>query len=286
MTTGVIFFAYNNSAVDYIKQAVYNAKLVKQHLGLSVTIVTDSVNYLKTTYPFYIQYVDNIIYQAPDKVQFHQKSFHAGEHHNVMADWKNTNRGSAYDLSPYDTTIILDTDYLINNSNFLKVLDQPNDLYIYQHSADISHSRIIKGFDAVSDETIDFYWATAVVFKKTDRIKKLFNLVNYIKEQYHYFRTLYRIPTKMFRNDYAFSIAIHMLNGHSKTEWPVALPGKMIYSSPEDDLLSIKDGTYKFVLGNKYRPDKVNAVTVTGTNIHIMNKLHLNDLIDKEFENE
>ena len=249
MTTGVIFFAYNNSAVDYIKQAVYNAKLVKQHLGLSVTIVTDSVNYLKTTYPFYNQYVDNIIYQAPDNVQFHQKSFHAGEHHNVMADWK-------------------------------------NDLYIYQHSADISHSRIIKGFDAVSDETIDFYWATAVVFKKTDRIKKLFNLVNYIKEQYHYFRTLYRIPTKMFRNDYAFSIAIHMLNGHSKTEWPVALPGKMIYSSPEDDLLSIKDGTYKFVLGNKYRPDKVNAVTVTGTNIHIMNKLHLNDLIDKEFENE
>lgn len=286
MTTGVIFFAYNNSAVDYIKQAIYNAKLVKQHLGLPVTIVTDSVNYLKKTYPFYKKYVDTVIFQPPETTQFQNKQFHAGEHYNITAEWKNTNRGTAYELSPYDTTIILDTDYLINNDSFLKVLQQPGDLYLYSQSTDISYSRDLKGFNTVSDETVDFYWATAVVFKKTDRIKKMFDLINYIKQNYHYFRTLYRIPVRLFRNDYAFSIAIHMLNGYTTTEWPNELPGKMVYSSPEDDLISIANGTYKFVLGHKYRPDKVNIVTVSDINLHVMNKLHLNDLIDLEFANE
>jgi hypothetical protein len=286
MTTGVLLFAYNNTAIDYVKQAIYNAKLVKQHLKLPVVIVTDSVSYLEKTYPWYKKYVDDVIFQMPRESNFQNREFFGGEHHSIRAEWKNVNRASAYDITPFDTTIVIDTDYLINNSNFLKVLDQPSDLFMFKDSCDIAYKRNIKGFDKISDEAIDFWWATVLVFKKTERTKKLFELVNYIKEHYHYFRTLYRIPLKLYRNDYAFSIALHMLNGYQETNWPCQLPGKMLYTSPQDDLLTIKDGKYTFVLGQKSRIDKVNIVSVEGMNIHIMNKLHLNDLIDMEFVNE
>ena len=286
MSTGVLLFAYNNTAVDYVKQAIYNAKLIKQHLNLPVVIVTDSVNYLEKTYPFYKKYVDNVIFRDTEEKKFQYREFYGGEHYSAKAEWKNVNRASAYDITPFETTIVLDTDYLINNDNLLKLINQPDDLFIYKNSHDISYSRKIKALSTVSDETIDFYWATVLVFKKTPRTKKLFDLVNYIKRNYHYFRTLYRIPLRLYRNDYAFSIAIHMLNGYQKTEWPKQPPGKMLYSSPEDDLISIKDGKYIFALGNRVRPDKVNIATIKNLNIHVMNKLHLNDLIDKEFENE
>lgn len=286
MTTGVLLFAYNNSAIDYIKQAIFNAKLIKQHLNLPVVIVTDSVNYLEKTYPWYKKYVDGVVYKDTEHNRFQERHFYGGEHFSVRAEWKNVNRATAYDITPFDTTIVLDTDYLINNDNFLKVLNEPDDFFIYKDSYDISYTRKIDGMTTVSDDTVDFYWATAIVFKKTARTKKLFDLINYIKQDYHYFRTLYSIPFKLYRNDYAFSIAIHILNGYQKTDWPKQLPGKMLYSSPEDDLISIKDGKYVFSLGHNKRPDKVNVVTVDGLNLHVMNKLHLNELIDKEFEYE
>ena len=286
MTAGVLFFAYNNDLVDYIKQAIYNAKLVKKHLNLPVAIVTDSVNYLEKTYPWYKKYVDYVIPKGTGQNTFSKKHYYAGEHFSTMAEWKNVNRFDAYNLSPFDTTIVLDTDYLISNDNFLKVLDQDDDLFIYKDSYDISLTRNIPGFQRISDDTLDFYWATVLIFKKTERTKRLFKLVELIREHYHYFRTLYRIPLKTFRNDFAFSIAIHILNGYTITDWPKILPGKMLYSSPEDDLLTIKDEKYTFVVGNKFRRDKVNVVTLTGSNIHVMNKLHLNELIDKEFEHE
>mgnify|MGYP005634393397 CR=1 FL=1 len=40
MTQGVVHFALNNLEVDYIKQAVFCAKKIKEHLKLPVALVT------------------------------------------------------------------------------------------------------------------------------------------------------------------------------------------------------------------------------------------------------
>ncbi len=47
MTKGCLIFAQNNSEVDYVKQALFAAKRVRQYLGIPVSIVTDSPDYLK-----------------------------------------------------------------------------------------------------------------------------------------------------------------------------------------------------------------------------------------------
>ena len=53
MTQGVLLFAYNSKNMDYTKQAIYCAKLIKQHLNKEVALVTDDEAYLSRQYPFY-----------------------------------------------------------------------------------------------------------------------------------------------------------------------------------------------------------------------------------------
>ena len=47
---GVLIFARNNAQIDYIKQAHFLAKRIKEYLDLPTTIVTDSIDYIKNTY--------------------------------------------------------------------------------------------------------------------------------------------------------------------------------------------------------------------------------------------
>ena len=58
MSNGVVLFAFNNSSIDYIKQAIYCAKNVKKYLNLPVQLVTDGIDYISDTFPFYKEYID------------------------------------------------------------------------------------------------------------------------------------------------------------------------------------------------------------------------------------
>ena len=62
MTNGVLLFAFNNSNIDYVKQAISRAKRVKKYLGLDVQVVTDAVDYIKAEYPFWHKYINYIIH--------------------------------------------------------------------------------------------------------------------------------------------------------------------------------------------------------------------------------
>lgn len=68
-------------------------------------------------------------------------------------------------------------------------------------------------------------WATVIIFSKTQKVRKIFDMVDLIKRNYQHFCSLYRIDFKNFRNDYAFSIALHQIQGQVPTKKiPVKLP--------------------------------------------------------------
>ena len=97
---GVLIFATNTKEIDYVKIANINAKLIKRYLGLPTTIVSGSKSNNK-------RYLDG-----------------------KVVEWQNAGRCEAYDLSPYDQTLVLDGDYLIFDDNLLKVLDTVTDYSI------------------------------------------------------------------------------------------------------------------------------------------------------------
>ena len=48
---GILVFARNNAQIDYCKQAYFLAKRAREYLDVPTSIVTDSTEYLLSTYP-------------------------------------------------------------------------------------------------------------------------------------------------------------------------------------------------------------------------------------------
>ena len=105
-------------------------------------------------------------------------------------------------------------------------------------------------------------WATVIIFKKTERAKRIFDMVKYIKQHYQYFCNLYRITFRNFRNDYAFSIAVNQVNGHIQQKF---LPGKLSTLPAIAKVTKINDTGIIF----KY-DDKINYIE--NQDVHILDK--------------
>ena len=86
-------------------------------------------------------------------------------------------------------------------------------------------------------------------------------------------------PT-IFRNDFAFSIAIHIMNGKTNGEFAMPLPGTMTYVQDRDLLIEMKDTTMQFLVEKKDFLGEYLAAKTTGVDVHVMNKLSLSRVID------
>jgi len=278
MTKGAVLIANNNAYIDYVKQAVYLAERIHKYLDVPVSIITNSANYLKENFDEYL--FDNIIeHQSADN---NKRIMFDGEFSQRTINWQNSNRMSAYELSPYDQTLLMDTDYIINNSLLKNVFDTKNDFMLYKNGYDLAQTRTTDEFDRVSDTSIDFYWATVVYFTKCDQNETFFNLVKHIKQEWNYYTRIYRLPSVVYRNDYAFSIALHIMNGFQSGSFAQKLPGKLHYIVDKDLLIKHDGEKMTFCVAKEDRPGEYTLLKTDNLNIHVMNKLSLQREIDKE----
>ena len=280
---GAFLIARNNGHIDYVKQAVFLARRIKQYLNIPVTIATDSAEYLETA--FGNDDFDNVI-KLDQTANANMRYFFDGTLSKKTASFKNANRANVYDLSPYDETLLLDTDYIISNSLLKSVFTSKSDLSIYKKSNDVAKVRDETEFDKISDTSIDFYWATVVYFKKTEANKIFFDLIKHIEQEWNHYRRVYQITSGLFRNDFAFSIAIHIMNGFQTGSFAQQLPGSMLYTTDRDVLWKMNDTEMMFLVEKKDYIGEYTALKTTGQTIHIMNKASLNRIIDREFANE
>lgn len=277
MTTGSIIFAQNNSTVDYVKLAIFSAIRIKQHLGIPVSLITDIKSWVEDTYPDHP--FDKII-EIPNDTVIQKKHFHDGTLSSHKLEWKNQLRSSVYDLTPYDRTLVVDSDYLLNSDILKSALDNEYDFQIYRNSFDLAGWRNNSEFVRINQYSILFYWATVFIFDKNTITENFFNLVAYIKSNWLYFRNLYSIESSIFRNDFAFSIAIHIMNEKTAGNFAVELPGIMTYITDRDFLVTIKDTSIQFLLEKKDHPGEYIASKTQGLDVHVMNKLSLGRFID------
>jgi hypothetical protein len=280
MTHGILIFAQNNNAIDYVKMAIFSAKQAIKHLNLPVSLVTDSEEWLRSNYPDDVEIFDKIL-PIEWTTTTQSKRFHDGSLASSTYEWKNLSRSSVYDLSPYDKTLVIDSDYIINSNVLADAFKNDHAFQIYQKSVDLAGWRNTSSFTRLNPRSIKFYWATAFVFEKNPVTKSFFDLINFIKDNWKYYRTLYHIETSTFRNDYAFSIAIHIMNGSvDYSDFAVPLPGSMTYTLDRDIFVSMTDNKMKFLVEKKgYRGEYIFAKT-TGLDVHVMNKHSLSRFLD------
>jgi hypothetical protein len=282
-TKGVLVFAKNNDKIDYVKQSYYLAKRIKQYLNVPVSIVTDAKLYVAEAFDdgtfdqvIPVKYVKSI----------NPRTFKDGTMTEYRDSFKNFQRSKAYEYSPYDETLLMDSDIIICNDRLKNVFTSEEDFLIYKDSVDLATFRDQSEFEYISEASIDFYWATMIFFRKTEENKIFFELVEHVEENYEHYVKVYQLRSKMFRNDFAFSIAIHIMNGFQKGSFAGKMPGKLYHTLDKDILHSINDQTLLFLIEKEKYLGEYTLMKTDSLNVHVMNKFSLMRQVDKELYNE
>lgn len=198
--------------------------------------------------------------------------------------FKNDIRIYSYDLSPFDETLVIDCDYIINNDILKYCWEQEHDFLIHKTAFDLSGYRYDPRLHSLSDKSIDFYWATVFYFKKNQNTKTFFNLLEHIQENWNYYRYVFQIEYALYRNDYAFSIAIHIMNGYQSGNWTQDLPGILYYVTDRDVLLKHENQEMKFLVEKEKYKGEYTLIKTKKLSVHVMNKFSLSRTI-RENEN-
>lgn len=280
MNNGILIFAHNNKEIDYGQMAYISASYAKKNLNVPISLVTDSgtLAYTEKTNKSFLEIFDKIILTDDIKIEITTKRrYYDGSLNYKKADFKNVHRAWAYDLSPYDKTIVIDVDLLIVNDRLKYAWNTDTDFMINKYSYDLARDREHFEFQRVSDHGIDFFWATAFYFEKTKWTKTFFDLCKHIIENYEYYRFVYRINAPLIRNDYVFSIAIHIMGGFTNKINPPSLPCEVYYTLDRDELIRVNnDKSFLFLIQKKYCVGEYTLASTNNQNIHIMNKYSIN----------
>lgn len=240
-TRGFLIFCYNNHAVDYGTIALCNAMLIKKNCRINdVTIVTDqeTVDHIESIHGrAMMDMAFNTILLRDGGSPTGDRRYFDTRYSSKLGGYINANRSLAYDLSPYNETILLDSDYLILDDTTDTVWGINEEFLCNRRTTDLDHQ--VDSLDVgsrIDDMGIHLYWATMVYFRKTDFSRLVFEMMSFVRDNYEFYRCLYNFESgSYFRNDFALSIALHVLNGFQEMDVVKPFPMDRITVSQDRD---------------------------------------------------
>jgi hypothetical protein len=271
MKKGVVVYAHNNRQIDYAMLACISGGLAKKHLNVPVTLITDPTTYQWMEHSSIDQTAksifENIIFV--DKPQSHNKRRLYDGPHSDMIPFENENRYTVYNITPYDRTLLIDSDFLIWSNNISKYWDVEEDILLGESINDIYSQQRLGYLDQYISETgVKLYWATTVMFTKNPKSKLFFDTVECIKKNYKWFADVFRFDDRQYRNDISFSLAKHIIDGFEQNT--VSLPS--LTTALDRDFLYSVDGKKLTFLIDHRLDNNFCAATISDTDIHVMNK--------------
>lgn len=265
---GAILFAFNSPKYNYYDMAVYTARRINHFLNLPVTLVTDDSSIpLRQSYKF-----DKVIKVTPDTTNVRDYSV-----------WINKGRYQAYDLSPYDETLLLDVDYMVNSDKVLKTFDVMDDFCCHDNTGFFMQPNAAQ--EVLSSYSYKTLWATVVAFKKTNRAEQIFNCLKMVQENYAHYADIHSFVAGVYRNDYALTLALRIANGHCTMSndiipWNLMHIGKNthIYAENNDPF-----NTKYTILFDNWQKGKIRKeyITIKDMDFHVMNKDNFVELINE-----
>jgi hypothetical protein len=191
MTTGALIFAFNNKHIDYVSMAKWSAKNIERHLGIPTRIVTDA-----------------------DVTP-------AGQHTRKFEDlpesvtWYNGNRVDAYSLSPWDRTLLLDADYVVASNQLKCLLEIDQDFLAHNTAYDVTNHPNFDEHNYFGRYKMPMWWATVMMFRRSKQAELIFESMQMIRNNWKHYCALYGVARTTYRNDFALSIALGIVNGHT-----------------------------------------------------------------------
>lgn len=262
MTTGALIFAYNNEAFDYVRMAAWAAGNIKRHLGIPVAVVTDR----PTNQDF-------------DQVIVHEVT-HSDERWFVDADrrvsWHNHSRADAWDLSPWDRTLLIDADYVVASDRLRTVIDHSTvGVVCHRHAIDITGMNDFHALNRLGIHDIALAWATVMIFDRSLHARLVFQSMKMVRDNWSHYQRIYQDRGRNYRNDHALTIALGITHGH--TTAIEQIPWSLASVMPKHKLSRLAQDRYRV---DFVRSDNRPAwIEIAGHDFHAMGKQSLTGII-------
>jgi hypothetical protein len=247
MTTGAVIFAVNNGATDYEAMARWNAHNIQRHLGIPTHIVT------------------------------HQNSHSNNSRHFTdlgHVAWHNASRVDAYEITPWDRTLVLDADYVVASDALGCVLEADQDFLAHRHAYDVTGCNDFRGLNHFGDHAMPMWWATVMMFRRSDHARFIFDTMRMVRDNWSHYRDLYKISQATYRNDHTLSIAMLVGDGHCLDH--VAIPWGLATLTPEHKLQQTGQDQYRVDFTDT--ANRARWITVA-QDFHAMGKTQLEAII-------
>jgi hypothetical protein len=263
MTTGALIFAFDTEHTRYLDMAAYCAERVKHFLNIPVAVVTNNPAADNESV------FDQVIYAEPQGTN--SRWFGDYQQH---VTWHNSNRVDAYSVSPWDQTLVLDADFVINSDQLKLVLGSSEDFLCFRSAYNLARPEETF-LDTFGKYKFPMYWATVMCFRKTTISQYIFDAMTMIRQNWQHYRDLYHISETAYRNDYALSIALGIVNGQS--DKINSIPWGMASVLPEDTLKQNQE-FWEIAYNNAQGKNK--TVAFVGMDFHAMGKKDLGEIVE------
>lgn len=255
-SSGALLFAFDTVTdqgvtLHYTKLANVTCKLIKKHLDIPCAVVTDGD----------VSAADQIINLQP-KSTHSSRTIRVGDIHQTY-EWKNDYRLLSYDLTPWDQTLVIDVDYILQTNRLKTLLESNLDFVIAQKVTGLMGNEFDQ-YRMMPNRTIPQCWATVMCFNRN--ADTVFEYAKMIADNYEFYAGIFGFDTKQYRNDMVFSIAAHMLQTPT-IPWGITAASSNYYIKKisERGLIFEKD------------PEEKMLITGYG-DIHVLNKNIASDL--------
>ena len=268
---GVLIYAKNNPDFNYVKQASVAAAMAKYYLQVPVALITDK-NELTDDVSQFDYVVD---WKSSVEHTINKRPFYFDGKAKLI-NWHNLDRLTAYELSPFEETILIDSDYLIQNNVLNEVWGSNTPLMMNTNTRLPSMLQEHVYELVVADGFPRVHWFTVLYFNKSIQSENWFKTAKFVKDNYDFYKLTFHIPYSYFRNDMVAAVASHICGG-MEDGFMKPLPVQQINSYPPDEILEVNKGC--ITLATESWP-----VRLDQHNVHIVNKGQIEKHYDRFME--
>jgi hypothetical protein len=254
MTVGALLFAFD-SEIKYTKLAVECATRIKKYLDIPVSLVTD-INLETDVFDQQI-----IVDKPSDK----NKKYHFDL--GGSSAWYNFGRNCAIDHTPYDRTLLVDTDYMVNSADLSPMLECEQPFLAHRSVQEVFKNK--KRIDRFGTKNTQMWWATVIIFDKSTFSQDVFAVWKMVEQNYHHYSNIFGFDSRKFRNDFALSISLLLCNGNTiPTQCDIPWP-----------LFNVDPDIKVELLDNKWWIEHTTRrICMEHHDLHVMGKTYLENL--------
>jgi hypothetical protein len=264
MSKGVVIFAFNNEQIDYLAMAAWSAGNIRRHLDLPVCVITDVTDTDRTS-----AFDQVVLVDSPNTQQF--RYF---RDYKSSSTWHNTNRSSIYELTPWEHTLVLDADYVVASDQLKMLFDIDQDFLAHRMAYDVAGHPSFNDDNWFGTYRFPMHWATVMCFRRSKTAELIFDTMQMIRDNWQHYRQLYNMSENTFRNDFALSIAMNIVDGHTLST--PSIPWNLASTMADAKLTQLGPDTYRV---EYVTSDDKSRWLVLNQDFHAMGKRALGDIV-------